>query len=137
MTRPPQGEDRTRLVEELLRAAADWQPEAGEPADLETRALQEMDRRGKPIAFICHAGWIPASAGILAGRRATSWPTIADDLINAGAVWEDAEVVVDGNLVSSRKPDDLPAFMRALIGVAAGPATRLEPTAAAESLTIA
>lgn len=95
------------------------------------RLVQGMDRRGKPIAFICHAGWIPASAGILAGRRATSWSSIADDLINAGAVWEDAEVVVDGNLVSSRRPDDLPAFMRALIGVAAGPATRLKPTAAA------
>jgi protease I len=91
------------------------------------RLVQDMDRRGKPIAFICHAGWIPASAGILAGRRATSWPSIADDLVNAGAVWEDAEVVVDANLVSSRRPDDLPAFMRALIGVASGPATRLEP----------
>jgi protease I len=95
------------------------------------RLVQEMDRRGKPIGFICHAGWIPASAGILAGRRVTSWPSIADDLINAGAVWEDAEVVVDNNLVSSRKPDDLPAFMRALIGVAAGPAIRLEPVVAA------
>jgi protease I len=93
------------------------------------RLVQDMDRRGKPIAFICHAGWIPASAGILAGRRATSWPSIADDLVNAGAVWEDAEVVVDANLVSSRRPDDLPAFMRALIGVASGPATRLEPAA--------
>jgi protease I len=101
------------------------------------RLVQEMNRRGKPIAFICHAGWIPASAGILAGRRATSWHTIADDLINAGAVWEDAEVVVDANLVSSRRPDDLPAFMRALIGVASGPATRIEPAAAVESLTTA
>lgn len=101
------------------------------------RLVQEMDRRSKPVAFICHAGWIPASAGILAGRRATSWHTIADDLVNAGAVWEDAEVVVDRNLVSSRRPDDLPAFMRALIGVAAGPATCLEPAVAAESLTTA
>lgn len=101
------------------------------------RLVQEMDRKGKPIAFICHGGWIPASAGILAGRRATSWPSIADDLANAGALWEDAEVVVDGNLVSSRKPDDLPAFMRALIGLAAGPATRLEPAAAADALTTA
>jgi protease I len=100
------------------------------------RLVQELDRRGKPIAFICHAGWIPASAGILAGRRATSWPTIADDLVNAGALWEDAEVVVDGNLVSSRKPDDLPAFMRALIGVASGPATRLEPAAAHSRPTV-
>jgi protease I len=74
---------------------------------------------GKPIAFICHAGWVPASAGIVAGRRVTSYPSIADDLRNAGAAWEDSEVVVDGNLISSRRPDDLPAFMRAAIDVAA------------------
>lgn len=94
------------------------------------RLVQEIDRRRRPIGFICHAGWIPASAGILGGRRVTSWPSIADDLSNAGALWEDAEVVVDGNLVSSRKPDDLPAFMRALIEVAAGPAARVDPGAA-------
>lgn len=82
------------------------------------RLVREMDVAGKPIAFICHAGWVPASAGILEGRRVTSYPTIADDCRNAGAEWEDAEVVVDGNLVSSRRPDDLPAFMAALIDVA-------------------
>jgi protease I len=82
------------------------------------RLVRDMNERGKPIAFICHAGWIPVSAGILEGRRATSYHTIADDMRNAGAVWEDTEVVVDGNLVSSRKPDDLPAFMDALIEVA-------------------
>jgi protease I len=80
--------------------------------------VRGMDERGKPIAFICHAGWVPISAGILAGRRATSVPAIADDIRNAGAEWEDAEVIVDGNLVSSRRPPDLPAFMRELIGVA-------------------
>ncbi|MGH2705929.1 MAG: type 1 glutamine amidotransferase domain-containing protein [Actinomycetota bacterium] len=79
--------------------------------------VREMHRQGKPIAFICHGGWIPASAGILPGRRATSYRSIADDLRNAGAIWEDAEVVVDGNLVSSRQPDDLPAFMRSLIEI--------------------
>jgi protease I len=84
------------------------------------RLIREMDVAGKPIAFICHAGWVPVSAGILEGRRVTSYPTIADDCRNAGAVWEDAEVVVDGNLISSRRPDDLPAFMTALIGVAVG-----------------
>ena len=60
------------------------------------RLVREMDVSGKPIAFICHAGWVPASAGILEGRRVTSYPTIADDCRNAGAEWEDAEVVVDG-----------------------------------------
>jgi protease I len=80
--------------------------------------VRGMHEQAKPIAFICHAGWVPISAGIVAGRRVTSVPAIADDLRNAGAEWEDAEVVVDGNLVTSRRPPDLPAFMRALIGVA-------------------
>jgi protease I len=80
------------------------------------RGMQEQD---KPIAFICHAGWVPASAGIVSGRRLTSVPAIKDDLVNAGADWEDAEVVVDGNFVTSRRPPDLPAFMRATIEVAA------------------
>jgi protease I len=79
-----------------------------------------MNEQGKPIAFICHAGWVPVSAGIVSGRRVTSVPAIADDLRNAGAEWQDAEVVVDGNVVSSRRPADLPAFMRALIEVAVG-----------------
>lgn len=91
--------------------------------------VKETHRQGKPIGFICHAGWIPVSAGILAGRRATSYWSIADDLRNAGASWEDSEVVVDGNLVSSRHPDDLPAFMRALIGVAAGMSARQDTAA--------
>jgi deglycase len=81
--------------------------------------VRELHEHGKPIAFICHAGWVPVSAGIVEGRRVTSYPAIADDLRNAGAEWEDAEVVVDGNLISSRKPDDLPAFMRATIEVTA------------------
>jgi protease I len=80
------------------------------------RGLHQQD---KPIAFICHAGWVPVSAGIVSGRRVTSVPAIKDDLVNAGADWEDAEVVVDGNFVSSRRPPDLPAFMRATIEVAA------------------
>jgi protease I len=91
------------------------------------RLVRDLDEAGKPIGFICHAGWVPVSAGIVSGRRVTSYPTIADDLRNAGAEWEDAEVVVDRNLVSSRRPDDLPAFMRALIEVAVEAA---EPAAA-------
>jgi deglycase len=82
--------------------------------------VRGLDEQGKPIAFICHAGWVPVSAEIVAGRRVTSVAAIADDLRNAGAEWEDSEVVVDANLVSSRRPADLPAFMRALIAVAVG-----------------
>ena len=76
---------------------------------------REIFEAGKPVAFICHAGWVPISAGILRGRRGTSVGAIRDDLVNAGMHWEDAPVVVDGNLISSRTPADLGHFMRALI----------------------
>jgi protease I len=69
----------------------------------------------KTVAAICHAGWMLASAKILDGRNVTSFFAIKDDLIHAGANWIDEEVVVDGNLITSRKPDDLPAFMQAVI----------------------
>lgn len=76
---------------------------------------REIFQAGKPVAFICHAGWVPISAGIVRGRRGTSVAAIKDDLVNAGLLWEDSPVVVDGNLISSRTPADLPQFMRALI----------------------
>jgi protease I len=71
--------------------------------------------QGKVVGAICHAGWVLVSAGILRGRRVTSVPAIKDDLVNAGAEWVDADAVVDGNLVTSRTPDDLPAFCRTII----------------------
>ena len=83
------------------------------------KLVRDLDGQGKLVAAICHAGWVLCSAGILKGRRATCFSAIKDDLVNAGARWEDAEVVVDGNLVTSRKPDDLPAFCRAAIQVLA------------------
>lgn len=70
---------------------------------------------GKPLAVICHGPWLLASADLLKGRTLTSYHTIQDDLRNAGARWEDREVVRDGNLVSSRKPDDIPAFNKKII----------------------
>lgn len=76
------------------------------------RAISEAK---KPIAFICHAGWVPISAGIVRGRTVTSVSAIKDDLVNAGATWVDQEVVVDGNLITSRTPVDLPAFARELV----------------------
>lgn len=80
--------------------------------------VADMNAQGKLVAAICHGGWLLCSAyGMLKGRRATSFFSIKDDLVNAGANWEDAEVVVDRNLVTSRKPDDLPAFCRASIQV--------------------
>jgi protease I len=71
--------------------------------------------KGKVVASICHGGWMLASADILKGKRTTSYVAIKDDMINAGALWEDAELVRDGNLITSRKPEDLPAFCRTLI----------------------
>jgi protease I len=76
---------------------------------------RQMVESGKPVAAICHAGWLLAEAGVLSGRRVTSVPNIRTDLINAGAQWVDEEVVVDGNLITSRNPDDLPAFCQALL----------------------
>ena len=76
------------------------------------RAFNASD---KPIAFICHAGWVPISAGILKGRRATSVGAIRDDMVNAGTDWVDEETVVDANLISARTPDDLGPWMRALL----------------------
>jgi protease I len=81
--------------------------------------VRDMHEAGKPVAFICHAGWVPISAGIVRGRTVTSVSAIKDDLVNAGARWVDQEVVVDGNLISSRTPPDLPAFCRELIGTLA------------------
>jgi protease I len=74
---------------------------------------------GKPIAVICHGGWILIEVGAVTGRRLTSWPSMQTDFRNAGATWIDEEVVVDGNLISSRKPDDLPAFCHALVSTVA------------------
>ncbi|MGH9245385.1 MAG: type 1 glutamine amidotransferase domain-containing protein [Acidimicrobiales bacterium] len=72
--------------------------------------VRKTGESGKPIAFICHAGSLLIEADLVRGRPVTSWPSIRTDLINAGAKWVDAEVVEDGNLISSRKPDDLPGF---------------------------
>ncbi|MFH1349838.1 MAG: type 1 glutamine amidotransferase domain-containing protein [Pseudomonadota bacterium] len=77
--------------------------------------VREVFESGKLVAAICHAGWMLASAEIVKGRTLTSFFAIKDDLIHAGGNWVDQEVVVDGNLITSRKPDDLPAFMRAVI----------------------
>ena len=70
---------------------------------------------GKPVAVICHGPWTLIEAGVVRGRTITSWPSVKTDLINAGAEWVDEEVVVDNGLVSSRKPDDIPAFNRKMI----------------------
>jgi protease I len=77
--------------------------------------VRQIDRRGNPIAVICHGGWLLVSAGLTRGHIMTSWPTLQDDIRNSGAGWEDREVIRDRNWVSSRKPDDIPAFNREVI----------------------
>jgi protease I len=77
--------------------------------------IRHFVQSGKPIAAICHGPWTLIDAGGVAGRRMTSWPSLRADLSNAGAEWEDSEVVTDRGLVTSRKPDDIPAFTRKMI----------------------
>ncbi len=77
--------------------------------------VREMHKDGKVIAAICHAGWVLASAGIVKGKKVTCVSAIKDDMVNAGAYYSDKEVVVDGNIITSRMPSDLPAFCREII----------------------
>jgi protease I len=79
--------------------------------------VKDFEKQGKLVAAICHGPWVLCSADVLRGKKATSFFAIKDDVVNAGAIWEDSEVVRDGNLVTSRKPDDLPAFAVACIEV--------------------
>jgi protease I len=79
--------------------------------------VREADQAGKPIAVICHGPWLLVSSKLVKGRTITSWPTVQDDIRNAGGNWEDREVLRDRNWVSSRKPDDIPAFNREMINL--------------------
>jgi protease I len=79
------------------------------------RFVRDIDDDGKPLAAICHGGWLLVSAGLVDGRTLTSWPSLQDDIRNAGGNWVDQEVVVDGNLITSRKPADIPAFNQKLV----------------------
>ncbi len=77
--------------------------------------VRDFDRTGKPIAVMCHAPWVLISAGLVSGRRLASWPGIADDVRNAGAIWQDAPAVWDANWISSRGPNDLPEFVPKIV----------------------
>jgi len=92
-----------------------WAPDRLRRSHVVLDLVREFDAAGKPIAMICHAGWVPISARILKGRKVTGVGAIKDDLENAGAQFVDQSVVVDGNLISSRTPADLPDFCKALI----------------------
>jgi protease I len=86
--------------------------------------IRAFANSGKPIAAICHGPWTLIDAGLVHGRRMTSWPSLRTDLRNAGATWVDEDVVVDGQLVTARKPSDLPAFNREMVNLFAAQATR-------------
>lgn len=82
--------------------------------------VQAFDKASKPVAAICHGPWMLVESGVAKGRRVTSWPSLRTDLGNAGGQWEDAEVVVDGHVITSRKPDDIPAFSDAVAKAVSG-----------------
>jgi protease I len=88
--------------------------------------VRQFDASGKPIATLCHGPWLLASAGLTAGRRMTSWPGVRDDMVNAGATWMDQAVVQDGNWLTSRGPQDMVPFVRALLPFFSGQAQTAE-----------
>jgi len=90
--------------------------------------VRKFDASGKPIATLCHGPWLLASAGLTSGRRMTSWPGVRDDMVNAGATWLDDAVVRDGNWLTSRGPQDLVPFVRALVTFFAGRSQAVEST---------
>lgn len=94
-----------------------WSPDLLRRFDSVLNMVRHFDQNKQPIGQICHAGWVLISAGILKGVNVTSTPGIKDDMTNAGAIWHDEAVVVDGHIVSSRRPPDLPDYMRAFIQV--------------------
>ncbi|HET6811958.1 MAG TPA: type 1 glutamine amidotransferase domain-containing protein [Acidimicrobiales bacterium] len=109
-------------VEEVAEADFDalvvpggFAPDKLRRSEVVLELVRAFDRSTKPIAFICHAGWVPISAQIVKGRRATSVSAIKDDMVNAGVDWVDEETVVDGNLISARTPADLGPWMKALL----------------------
>jgi protease I len=89
-----------------------WAPDILRQDERMLAFVRDMNKSGKIVAAICHAGWVLCSADVLRGRKVTCYKAIKDDMIHAGATYVDAEVVVDGNLISSRMPTDLPAFCR-------------------------
>lgn len=98
------------------------------------RLTRDMFNANKPVAAICHGGWMLVEADAVDGRTVTSWPAIKTDLINAGARWVDREVVEDGNVITSRKPGDVPAFCAALLRqIEEGVPERMEPPLAPEA----
>jgi protease I len=102
---------------DALLVPGGWSPDLLRRYEEVLQIVRSMNDAQKPIGQICHAGWVLISAKILEGKTVTSTPGIKDDMMNAGATWVDEPVVVDGNLISSRRPPDLPDYMREFIRV--------------------
>ena len=100
---------------DLLLLPGGYSPDKLRLEPFAVKLVHEFDRDGKPIGAICHAGSLLIDAGVARGKRLTSWPSIRVDLVNAGADWVDEPLVVDGNLITSRKPDDLDQFCGSLL----------------------
>jgi protease I len=100
-----------------------WAPDKLRRSEKVLELVREADGAGKLLGVICHGGWVPASAGILKGRTMTCTPGIKDDVMNAGATYLDEPVVVDGNLVTARRPPDLPEYGAALVRFLSGGTT--------------
>jgi len=100
-----------------------WMPDKLRRNEKVLELTQDFANAGKLVAAICHGGWIPISAGVYCDINVTGSPGIKDDLINAGAIWHNAPVVIDRHFVSSRKPDDLPDFCRGILEVMTQPTT--------------
>jgi protease I len=100
---------------DILVIPGGFAPDAIRVSEPALQLVRDFDTAGKPIALICHAGWVGVSAGIVKGRRVTAYKAIKDDLVNAGCIWEDAPAVVDGNLISARDPADMGPWCKAMI----------------------
>ncbi|MCU0491949.1 MAG: type 1 glutamine amidotransferase [Chloroflexaceae bacterium] len=122
------------VYDALLLPGGHFNPDFLRQSDKAMAFVQAFDQAGKPIAVICHGPWVLASAGLVRDRSLTSWPGIKDDLVNAGAMWQDKALVRDGNWVSSRSPQDLKAFNKGMLALFAEhaplPQTRPETEAA-------
>ena len=99
----------------LLLPGGQMNPDILRMNDKAIQLVRDFDAQGKPVAAICHAPWLLVEAGVVDGKTVTSWPSVRTDLANAGGNVVDQEAAVDGNLITSRNPDDIPAFSNALI----------------------
>jgi protease I len=123
-----------RDYDALLLAGGVMNPDRLRMNERAVQFIRTFHDLGRPIAAICHAAWVMIEADIVRGKRMTSWPSLKTDLRNAGAIWIDREVVEDRGFVTSRKPDDIPAFIRTMMDVFAHAiGARLDPHAAAMS----